>query len=250
MVSQDFILFPAIDVLGGRCVRLYQGDYEQRTEYNQHPAAVAQQWCEAGARFLHVVDLDGAKDGASVNASTVEDIVRTARSYGASVQVGGGIRNRDAIARWLDLGVERVVLGTVSRDIEQMAQFASEFGGRRIVAGLDGRGGKLAVTGWLEQTNTPIVDLAHELAKVGVLHALVTDVDRDGTGKGANLQLARSVQEAGLWSIASGGISGRDDILAAKAAGLAGAVVGKALYDGKLDLRSIMQELALKGDGV
>ncbi|TDY49633.1 1-(5-phosphoribosyl)-5-[(5-phosphoribosylamino)methylideneamino] imidazole-4-carboxamide isomerase [Alicyclobacillus sacchari] len=250
MQSHEFVLLPAIDILGGRCVRLYQGDYAQRTEYSDHPAAMAQRWCEAGARCLHVVDLDGAKDGESINAATVEEVVRTARSYGASVQVGGGIRNRDAIARWLDMGVERVVLGTVSRDIEQMAQFASEFGGRRIVAGLDGRGGKLAVTGWLEQTNTSVVELAHNLAKVGVVYALVTDVERDGTGMGANLQLAQSVQEAGLWTFASGGISGHDDILAAKSAGLAGAVVGKALYDGKVDLRLALVQVAAKGDGV
>ncbi|WP_067618799.1 1-(5-phosphoribosyl)-5-[(5-phosphoribosylamino)methylideneamino]imidazole-4-carboxamide isomerase [Alicyclobacillus acidiphilus] len=238
-----FTLYPAIDILGGQCVRLQKGDYGRKTDYSDFPAAVAETWCRAGARYLHVVDLDGAKDGRSVNRAAVEAIAETARSFGVSVQVGGGIRDRDAIARWLDVGVERVVLGTVSRDIPLMASFVETFGSERIVAGLDGRGGKLAVTGWLEQTDTPIVDLAADLARIGVVHALVTDVDRDGTGTGANLELALSVQQAGLQAIASGGIAGPDDIFAAAEAGLSGAIVGKALYDGHVDLAEVLHQL-------
>lgn len=239
----DFTLYPAIDILGGRCVRLQKGDYGQKTDYSDFPEAVAQTWCRAGTTFLHVVDLDGAKDGHSVNEAVVQSIVSAANAFGVSVQVGGGIRNREAIARWLDAGVARVVLGTVSRDVSLMGSFVEEFGPERIVAGLDGRDGKLAVTGWLEQTETSIVDLAAALADVGVAHALVTDVDRDGTGMGANLDLAVSVQRTGLKAIASGGIADADDIFAAADAELCGAIVGKALYDGHVDLADVLFRL-------
>ncbi|EPZ43580.1 1-(5-phosphoribosyl)-5-[(5-phosphoribosylamino)methylideneamino]imidazole-4-carboxamide isomerase [Alicyclobacillus acidoterrestris] len=238
-----FTLLPAIDVLGGRCVRLHKGDYAAKTEYSDNPAAVARHWCEQGATFLHVVDLDGAKDGHSVNASVIRDIVRVAATYGAAVEVGGGIRTTADIAAWLDAGVSRVVLGTASRDVAQMASWIDTFGADRLVAGLDGRGGKLAVDGWLEQTATPIVDLAQQLFEVGVRHALVTDVNRDGTLAGANLALAGEVQATGLGAIASGGIRDEADVVAAMRAGLAGAVVGKSLYDGKFNLTQALARL-------
>ncbi|SIS79842.1 1-(5-phosphoribosyl)-5-[(5-phosphoribosylamino)methylideneamino]imidazole-4-carboxamide isomerase [Alicyclobacillus vulcanalis] len=239
-----FTVYPAIDLLGGEIVRLRQGDYAQVTRYEGRPERVAAGLCEAGARFLHVVDLDAARSGQGANEPVVRAIVDTAASYGACVQVGGGIRTRDAIARWLEAGAERVVIGTAVRDVERVAEWASEFGGHRLVAGLDGRNGRLLVSGWLEQTEWSIYDLARELAKVGLVQALVTDVDRDGTGAGPNLEVALGVQRAGLLAIASGGVGSVEDVLAAKRAGLAGAVVGKALHDGRIDLVELFRRLA------
>lgn len=242
-MTQAFRLYPAIDVLGGRCVRLLQGDYHASTEYSEDPVQVAHTWCQSGIRYLHVVDLDGAKQGHSVNALVIRGIAAAAASYGVNVQVGGGIRDEAAIAAWLDVGVERVVIGTASRNVPLMAQFVETFGQSTIVAGLDGRGGKLAVDGWLAQTELAIVDLAEQLAQVGVAYALVTDVDRDGTKRGANLDLAVAVQQRGLAAIASGGIRDEADIVAAQSTGLAGAIVGKALYDGHVDLQATLHKL-------
>lgn len=248
MTATSFRLYPAIDILGGRCVRLWKGDYGAATEYSQDPVAVARQWCQTGIAYLHVVDLDGAKAGRSVNAQVIQAIVDAAKPYGVAVQVGGGIREEAAIARWLDVGVERVVIGTASRQVALMEQFVDLFGANAIVAGLDGRDGKLAVDGWLAQTETPLVQLARELADVGVRHALVTDVERDGTKTGANLALALAVQDAGLRAMASGGIRDEADVIATKAAGLAGVIVGKALYDGQLDLAQTVA-MVKEGEG-
>lgn len=241
--QQIFTLFPAIDVLEGRCVRLFKGDYAAKTEYSQDPAGVAAKWCEQGATYLHVVDLDGAKAGAGVNGDVIGQIVATAADHGAKVEVGGGIRTSAAIDAWLSRGVARVVIGTASRNIALMQSFVEQFGADAIVAGLDGRDGKLAVDGWLEQTDTSIVELAKQLYEVGVRHALVTDVERDGTLGGANLELAQAVQATGLGAIASGGIRDAADVLAAANAHLAGAVAGKSLYDGTLDLADVLAAL-------
>ncbi|WP_206831382.1 HisA/HisF-related TIM barrel protein [Alicyclobacillus fructus] len=249
MSGLPFTVYPAIDILGGEVVRLRQGDYQQVTRYGGHPEAVAGRLCEAGARFLHVVDLDAARSGQSDNEPAVRAIVATATSYGALVQVGGGIRTRDAIARWLDAGVARVVIGTAVQHVELVADWASEFGGDRLIAGLDGRRGRLAVSGWVEQTERSIFDLARELAKVGLVQALVTDVERDGTGAGPNLDLALGVQQSGLFAIVSGGVGSIDDVVAARRAGLAGVVIGKALHDGRIDLAELFRRLAQEGEG-
>lgn len=243
MTTSSFTLLPAIDILGGRCVRLHKGDYAEKTEYHENPVIMAEKWCEQGATYLHVVDLDGAKTGLTVNRDVVAGIVDMAKTFGAQVEVGGGIRTSETIDMWLSAGVTRVVIGTASRDVEGMATWVRQFGGEHLVAGLDGRNGKLAVAGWLDQTDTSILDLALSLKEVGVEAALVTDVDRDGTLEGANLGLAQSVQEIGLEAIASGGIKDIDDVVAAKRACLSGAVVGKALYDGRIDLRELIARL-------
>jgi phosphoribosylformimino-5-aminoimidazole carboxamide ribotide isomerase len=234
--SSAFDLLPAIDLLGGRCVRLFQGDYGAATEYATDAAAVAARWLEAGARWLHVVDLDAARSGTTQNGDAIRAIVKEATRAGARVEVGGGIRDHEAIDRWLSLGVARCVIGTQALDVEWMAQAVNRFGADCVVAGLDGRGGKVAVRGWMEQTDAGIPETAAQLAAVGVRWALVTDVERDGTLSGANLGLAQAVQAAGLRALASGGVHTLADILAARAAGLAGVVVGRALYDGTIDL--------------
>jgi len=240
-----FTLYPAIDVLGGACVRLFQGDYAQKTAYGDNPAHVATRWLSAGARWLHVVDLDAAKSGTSVNHDAIAAIVEQAQSVGASVQVGGGIRTHDAIAGWLNAGVTRCVIGTAARDVAWMAEAVSRFGSEALVVGLDGRGGRLAVNGWLEQTDVALVDIARQLADVGVRHALVTDVDRDGAMVGANLALASEIVSAsGLQAIASGGVRNLADVLEAKRAGLAGAIAGRSLYDGTLDVSAALAAIA------
>jgi phosphoribosylformimino-5-aminoimidazole carboxamide ribotide isomerase len=236
--ASNFTLYPAIDILGGACVRLHKGDYEAKTEYSQNPADVAEGWIAAGARWLHVVDLDGAKNGLPTNTSAVANVVRTATQANVQVQVGGGIRTQDDVERWLDAGVVRCVIGTAALQPEWMEAALKKFGAEALVVGLDGRGGKMAIRGWVEQTNISLVDVATQLGQLGVRHALVTDVDRDGTLAGANLALAGEIQDAGLQAIASGGIRNLDDVLAAKAAGLAGAIAGRSIYDGTLDLRA------------
>lgn len=238
-----FDLFPAIDILGGACVRLTRGDYEAKTEYGRDPAAMASRWMDAGARWLHVVDLDGAKAGRPVNVDAVRQVVRAASARGVRVQVGGGIRTHDAIAQWLEAGVARCVIGTAALDRDWMDAAVARFGADALVAGLDGRGGKMAVRGWLEQTDVPLVEVARGLFEAGVRHALVTDVDRDGTLQGANLDLAVSVQAEGLGAIASGGIRSLEDVLAARRAGLAGVIAGRSLYDGTLDLAAAFAAL-------
>jgi len=215
-------------------VRLLKGDYAAKTEYAKRPRDAAERWLTAGADWLHVVDLDAAKSGRATNAAAIADIFAAATEVGGHVQVGGGVREFEDIQAWLDLGATRVVVGTRALDVAWMAEAVRQFGGDALVAGLDGRGGKLAVRGWLEQTEVWLTDLATELVAVGVKHALVTDVDRDGTLLGANLKLAAAVQACGLQAIASGGLRDIDDVQAAITAGLCGAIAGKSLYDGKM----------------
>lgn len=238
-----FEVYPAIDVLGGQCVRLRLGDYADSTVYDPDVEAVALRWLASGARWIHVVDLDGARDGQSANRDVVARVVEVAVQKGANVQVGGGIRSYDALETWLSLGVSRCILGTVVLDDDFMAGAVRRFGGHRLVAGLDGRDGKLAVRGWTEQTEVSLVDVARHLAEAGVETALVTDVSRDGTLQGANIHLASEIQaQSGMRTLASGGVRDLDDIRAARSAGLAGIVVGKALFDGRIALPEALQE--------
>jgi phosphoribosylformimino-5-aminoimidazole carboxamide ribotide isomerase len=243
-----FQLYPAIDIHDGQCVRLLQGDYASSTVYGRSPRAMAERWLAAGATFLHVVDLDAAKVGTAVNREAIVEVLRAASEAGARVQVGGGIRDEAAIADWLDQGAARCVVGTAALDGEWVARMVDKFGAEAIVAGLDGRDGRLAVKGWLEQTDVELTDVAERLAAAGVRHALVTDVRRDGTLTGANLDLALTVQRrSGLRCIASGGIRHLSDVLAARDAGLAGAIVGRSLYDGTLNLAEAIRHLERLG---
>jgi phosphoribosylformimino-5-aminoimidazole carboxamide ribotide isomerase len=244
----QFTLYPAIDVLKGKCVRLFKGDYNASTTYSDAPAEVAKRWLGEGANWLHVVDLDGAKAGRSINESVISDVVAAANEAGAKVQVGGGIRSYEAIDRWLSLGVSRVIIGTAAMDSKWMEGAVSRFGQNSIVAGLDGRNGKLAVQGWTEQTNITLEEIGASLFEIGVHYALVTDVERDGTLSGANLELSKRVQKvSGLSVIASGGIRHVEDVLAASDAGLAGAIAGRSLYDGTLHLWDTLSRLKEAG---
>ncbi len=244
MANWTFQLFPAIDILDGNCVRLLKGDYEAKTNYSANPGEVAQKYIDEGARWLHVVDLNGAKSGQVENPEAISEIVTRANQSGVSVQVGGGIRNLETMTRWLELGVTRCVVGTAALDAKFVQEAVERFGSQSLVVGLDGRNGKLAVRGWLEQTDLSLVELARTLYQQGVRHALVTDVERDGTLDGANLELAKEIQDAsGVLCLASGGIRNVEDVLAAKRAGLAGAIAGKSLYAGTLSVKDALRTL-------
>lgn len=227
------ILFPAIDLKDGQCVRLLKGDMDASTVYNENPAAQAQSFEKAGFKWLHLVDLNGAIEGRSVNAATVNDILHT---INIPVQLGGGIRNLAAIERWLTAGVSRIILGTIAvRQPDLVKQACEKFPGR-IAVGIDARGGKVAVAGWVEESTMDAIELAKKFADVGVSAIIFTDIDRDGTGSGLNIEATASLAKAvSIPIIASGGVGSLADLQAVKAAGLHGAVIGRALYDGSID---------------
>jgi phosphoribosylformimino-5-aminoimidazole carboxamide ribotide isomerase len=230
------ILFPAIDLKDGRCVRLAQGEMAAATVFNDDPAAQARTFQAQGFRYLHVVDLNGAFAGKPVNAEAVAAILK---AIGIPVQLGGGIRDLATIEAWLARGVHRVVLGTAAvRDPDLVREACRHYPGR-IAVGIDARAGKVAVEGWAETSRLSAVELAQRFADAGVAAIIYTDIDRDGVLKGLNLpataELARSTS---IPVIASGGLAGLDDVRALmqpEYSLLAGAIAGRALYDGRLD---------------
>lgn len=234
-----FLVIPAIDLRAGRCVRLTQGDYARETVYAEDPVAVALGFAAAGARRIHLVDLDGARDGTQANLAAVTAIAAAVRrDYpGVVLDLGGGLRDAAAIERVFAAGVDIAILGTLA--VEQPAQ-AGELAARwpdRVAAGLDGRGGRLAVRGWLEQTEVRLTDAAADLAARGLAELIVTDIDRDGMLEAPNVdQLAAVAGSVPVPVIASGGVTTVEHLLALRDAGLAGAIVGKAIYSGALDL--------------
>jgi phosphoribosylformimino-5-aminoimidazole carboxamide ribotide isomerase len=235
-------VIPAIDLLGGRCVRLYQGNYDQAETFDENPVAVARQWADQGATRIHVVDLDGAKAGYPVNLQAIESIVR---AVDVPVQVGGGLRDRDRVATLLELGVQRAILGTVAVEQPQLVQqLGQEFPGQ-VVVGIDARNGKVATRGWLETSEVQATDLAQQMADFGVAAIIYTDIQRDGTMQGPNLEslreLANSIE---IPVIASGGVSSTSDLLtllALEPIGVTGAIVGRALYTGDISLREAVR---------
>ncbi|HHN72604.1 MAG TPA: 1-(5-phosphoribosyl)-5-[(5-phosphoribosylamino)methylideneamino]imidazole-4-carboxamide isomerase, partial [Thermopetrobacter sp.] len=232
------ILFPAIDLKDGRCVRLEQGDMERATVFNDDPAAQARRFEEAGFEWLHLVDLNGAFAGRPVNAAAVEGILA---AVSIPAQLGGGIRDMATIEHWLAAGIRRVILGTAAvRDPELVRSACRAFPGR-VAVGIDARGGRVAVQGWAEGTDLSAVELARRFEDAGVAAIIYTDIERDGVLRGLNvdatLALARAVA---IPVIASGGLASLDDIrrlLEPDCAILEGAISGRALYDGRLDWR-------------
>lgn len=238
------ILFPAIDLKGGKCVRLYKGDMAQATVFNDSPGDQAAQFVKAGARWIHVVDLDGAFAGKSVNADAVRAILKNAN---VPVQLGGGIRDDDAIAAWLDAGVTRVILGTIAlKDPDFVKRACKTFSGK-IVVGIDARGGHVAVQGWAETSDMKAVDLARKFEDSGVAAIVYTDIDRDGALQGPNVDATVAMAKAvSIPVIASGGVSSLDDLAVLKRHakdGIAGVISGRALYDGRIDLRAAIDLL-------
>lgn len=231
-------VIPAIDLLEGRCVRLYQGDYEQSQVFDENPVAVARQWVEQGATRLHLVDLDGAKAGHPVNQQAIEAIVRAVH---VPVQVGGGLRDRQSVADLLGRGVQRVILGTIAVEQPQLIkQLCEEFPGQ-IVVGIDARNGKVATRGWLETSDVEAVTLAQQMAELGVSAIIYTDIHRDGTLQGPNKPALRELATAiSVPVIASGGISSVSDLLSLlglESLGVTGTIVGRALYTGAISLK-------------
>jgi phosphoribosylformimino-5-aminoimidazole carboxamide ribotide isomerase len=229
-------IYPAIDLKDGRCVRLLQGRMEDVTEFNPDPADQARRFRDAGFGRLHLVDLNGAFDGRSSNASAVRAVLA---ATDRPVQLGGGIRDRAAIDAWLADGVARVILGTMAlRDPETVRAACRDHPGR-IVVGIDARGGQVAVEGWAEQSEMKATDLALAFADAGVAAIVYTDIDRDGALQGVNVEATADLARvSGLPVIASGGVAGIDDIHRLKAvadAGIEGVIIGRALYDGRID---------------
>lgn len=236
------IVFPAIDLKGGQVVRLAEGDMARATIYGDNPAAQASAFAAAGASHLHVVDLDGAFAGESVNGAAVASILE---AFAGKVQLGGGIRSRDSIEHWLDLGVARVVIGTAALDDPELVRTAARNNPGRIVVAVDARDGMVATRGWADVSNVPVADLARRFEDAGVAALLFTDVGRDGMLKGCNVEatvaLARAVS---IPVIASGGVTDVRDIEALRghvADGIEGVITGRALYDGRLSLGEALE---------
>ncbi|MEF9602205.1 1-(5-phosphoribosyl)-5-[(5-phosphoribosylamino)methylideneamino]imidazole-4-carboxamide isomerase [Paracoccus sp. PXZ] len=237
------ILYPAIDLKDGNCVRLLRGDMEAATVFGTDPAAQARAFQDAGAEWLHLVDLNGAFAGKPVNAAAVEAILA---AIDVPAQLGGGIRDMATIETWLERGLARVILGTVA--VEQPAlvhEAAMAFPGK-IAVGIDARGGRVATRGWAEETDVMAVDLAHRFEDAGVAAIIYTDIDRDGAMAGPNIAATEALARAvNIPVIASGGVSSMQDLMALRATGvIAGAISGRALYDGAIDLNAALKALA------
>ena len=240
-------VIPAIDLLDGKCVRLYQGDYNQASVFNDNPVEVARQWASEGATRLHVVDLDGAKEGKSVNLSVIEAI---AKAIDLPVQVGGGLRDRTGVARLLDTGVQRAILGTVAVEKpELVTELCQEFP-QQIVVGIDARNGMVATRGWLETSEVAATDLAQRMAQQGAAAIIYTDIHRDGTLSGPNRSALRELAESiDIPVIASGGVSSLTDLLSLlslEPVGITGVIVGRAIYTGDVSLKEAVRAV---GDG-
>ena len=236
-------IFPAIDLFGGQAVRLYQGDYNQMTVYDPDPLNTVRKFEAAGAKHLHLVDLEGAKTGQTTNLPTIQ---RLASQTGLFLEVGGGIRNMDTIRRYLDAGASRVILGTAAvTDPDFTAPAVAQYG-EKIAVGADLKDGKVAIKGWLETSQDTWEVFFERMQALGVKTIICTDISRDGAMRGTNLDLYRLLADRyAMAIIASGGVSSLEDIRALKAAGAAGAIIGKAYYTGAIDLA---QAIAL-GEG-
>jgi phosphoribosylformimino-5-aminoimidazole carboxamide ribotide isomerase len=234
------ILYPAIDLKGGQCVRLLRGAMDQATVFNADPAAQAREFADAGAQWIHVVDLDGAVAGKPVNAAAVSAVLG---AVSVPVQLGGGIRDQDAIARWLDAGVARIILGTAALRNPDLVKAACREFPDRIAVGIDARQNKVAVQGWIETSEITALDLARRFADAGVAAIVFTDIDRDGALQGVNVDATASLaDQVPIPVIASGGVSSLNDLRALhRHRGIAGAIVGRALYEGRFDLREALR---------
>jgi phosphoribosylformimino-5-aminoimidazole carboxamide ribotide isomerase len=238
------ILFPAIDLKDGACVRLLRGEMDAATTFNTDPADQARRFVEAGCEWLHVVDLDGAFAGKSVNAKAIAAILRSAQ---VPVQLGGGIRDEAAIERWLDAGIARVILGTIALRRPEFVKAACKRWPGKIVVGIDARDGLVAVEGWAETSKVKALDLALMFEQAGVAAIVYTDISRDGAMIGPNIEATVDLAfQLTTPLIASGGVSALDDLRALKQheqAGIVGVICGRALYDGRIDLAQAVKAL-------
>ena len=244
------VIFPAIDIRGGNCVRLFKGDFAQETVFSDRPEEMAAKWEAQGGKFLHLVDLDGALAGKSVNLDVVKKIVDTVR---IPVELGGGIRTMENIDEVLSLGVQRVILGSVAVKNPALVKEACQKYGDRVVVGIDAKDGIVAVDGWGVSGDVEVTVLAKEMAKAGVKTIIYTDISRDGTLSGVNVEAtARLARESGIKVVASGGVKSLDDIKALlpyEQDGIEGVIVGKSIYTGSLDLQEAIALVESAGTG-
>ena len=236
------IIFPAIDLVGGKAVRLYRGDYAQMTVYDDDPLNTARKFEAAGAKFVHMVDLEGARDGGTPNLETVRRVVE---NTGLSVEIGGGIRDMEVVERYLAIGVRRVILGTAAIADEAFSRAAIERFGPAVVLGADVRDGEVAIRGWLELSGMTLDAFCEKYQRMGARTLICTDISRDGAMRGANRGLYADLQRKyDMDIVASGGVSTLEDVRALARLGLYGAIVGKAYYTGAIDLAEAIREAA------
>ncbi len=231
-------IIPAIDLLGGKAVRLKKGDYDQVTVYSDTPPSIARSFEEKGAKYLHIVDLDGARDGTTANFETIREIVS---STSLSVEVGGGIRDIERVARYAELGVDRMILGTAAVNDEAFLREALRLYGDRIAVGVDIADGMVAIKGWREVSELSCFDFCEKLERMGVSTIICTDISKDGMMQGTNLSLYRELSARfGMRLIASGGVSSLDDVKTLAEMDVFGAIVGKAIYTGAVALEDAL----------
>lgn len=237
------LIYPAIDLRGGKCVRLRQGDYAQETVFGDDPARMAERWVEAGARFLHLVDLDGARQGYPVNGASVQRIIS---ATGVPCQLGGGLRQESHLATSLGWGLSRVILGTRAlQDPDWCISMCRRFPGQ-VALGIDARNGKVATEGWLHDSDMQAVDLAGRFLNCSLAAIIYTDISKDGMLQGPNVEATVEMARAarGIPVIASGGVTSLDDVARLARAGLHGCIIGRAIYEGRIDLK---EAIALAG---
>ena len=231
------LVFPAIDIRGGKCVRLFQGDFKQETVFSNNPEEMAEQWVSQGASYLHIVDLDGARSGSPVNVFIIKKIWETVQ---IPVEVGGGIRSLDNIYDLLEMGVDRVILGSAAVDNPSLVRQAAREFGESVIVGIDAKNGKVAVHGWDDTSEITSTDLAIRMGDAGITTIIFTDISKDGTLSGVNAErFANIAIRSGISVIASGGVGSLNDIKALKKYekdGVVGVILGKSIYTGKLDL--------------
>ena len=234
------IIYPAIDLKDGKCVRLRQGDFDKVTVYSENPGDMAKEFVKKGAKFIHMVDLDGAKDGKTTNAEAIKSICEAAGDV--PVQLGGGIRTMENVEYVLSLGVSRVILGTAAVKNPDFAKEAAAKFGDKVVVGIDAKDGMVAVEGWIEVSNVSAIDLALKMKSYGIKTVIYTDIETDGMLKGPNLEAMKEMLEkTGMDVIASGGVSEEKDLENLEKCGVSGAIVGKAIYDGRVDLEKVLK---------
>ena len=232
-------IFPAIDILGGCAVRLFKGDYDQMTIYSTQPAEIAKDFEAAGAKFIHLVDLEGAKSGTTPNIETIKQIRAESSLF---IEVGGGIRSMEVIRTYLDAGVNRVILGTAAVNDPDFLKEAVETYGEKIAVGVDIKDGFVAIKGWTEKSEHDGMEFCRKMQELGVKTIICTDISKDGAMKGTNRELYRQLsEELHINIIASGGVSSIDDVKALAEMNLYGAIIGKAYYTGAIDLRKALE---------
>ena len=232
-------IFPAIDLIDGCAVRLYKGDYSQKTVYSDNPVDVAKLFVEAGAEYIHIVDLDGARDGSNANLSVISDIIKES---GLKAEVGGGIRSIESVKKYLDLGVMRVILGTAAVKDPDFLEEAVKTYAERVAVGVDIKDGKVAVKGWTELSQYDCFEFCERLQNLGVKTVICTDISKDGAMSGTNLALYRQLKERFTMEIvASGGVSDIENVKRLTEMDMYGAILGKALYTGSIDLKQAIK---------